>query len=94
MPKFRKKPVVVEAVQWTGRNATEVNEFAASHFAVLDESDRVNSDDPDATAQVYDALHSTWVLVYDGDWIIRGIQGEHYPCRAAVFTETYEAVAA
>lgn len=92
--KVRKKPVEVEAVQWGGDNADELNQFAGSHFDVLDEQDRANSDDPEATAQVFDVLHSTWVLVYTGDWIIRGIQGEHYPCRPDVFQATYEPVAA
>jgi hypothetical protein len=90
--KFRKKPKVIEAVRWTGDNAAEVNHFAASHFDVLNPEDRANCDDPAATAQVFDVLHSTWVLVYDGDWIIRGVRGEHYPCRPGVFAETYEAV--
>lgn len=90
--RFRKRPVEVEAIQWTGDNYPAVNHFAASHFAVLDEQDRANCDDPEATAQVFDVLHSTWILVYTGDWIIRGIQGEHYPCRADVFETTYEPV--
>jgi hypothetical protein len=92
MAKFRKKPVEVEAVQWTGDNAADLNHFAASHFDVLNEQDRANCDDPEATAQIYDALHSTWVLVYTSDWIIRGIKGEFYPCRPDVFDATYEPV--
>lgn len=92
--KFRKKPVVIEAVRWTGDNAADLDSFAAGHFDVLDEQDRANIDDPEATAQIFDALHSTWVLVYDGDWIIRGVQGEYYPCRPDVFAATYEAVQA
>lgn len=88
--KFRKKPVVVEAVQWTGSNPAELIRFATGHFSVLNERDRANCDDPAATAEVFDVLHSTWILVYDGDWIIRGIKGEFYPCRADVFEETYE----
>lgn len=88
--KFRKRPVVVEAIRWTGDNAAQLNYFAASHFDVLDEQDRANSDDPEATAQIFDTLHSTWVLVQTGDWIIRGVQGEFYPCRTDVFEATYE----
>ncbi|GIM88839.1 hypothetical protein [Paractinoplanes toevensis] len=90
MQNFRKKPVKVAAVQWTGSNAAELAEFTNGQFQVLDEADRANCDDPEATAQVFDVLHSTWVLVYDGDWIPRGVRGEHYPVRESVFHETYE----
>jgi hypothetical protein len=88
--KFRKKPIEVEAVRWTGSNAEEVRALAGTLFDVLDEQDRASSDDPEATAQIYDALHSTWVLVQTGDWIIKGVQGEFYPCRTEVFEATYE----
>jgi hypothetical protein len=92
MPKFRKRPIEIEAVRWTGDNAVQLNIFAGSQFDVLDERDRANSDDPEATAQIFDVLHSTWVLVQTGDWIIRGVQGEFYPCRTDVFEATYEPV--
>jgi hypothetical protein len=89
--RYRKKPVVIEAVRWTGDNAGNVYELAGcDKFDVLDEQARANCADPDATAAVFDVLHSTWVLVYDGQWIIRGVKGEFYPCAADVFTETYE----
>ena len=97
MPRFRKKPVEVDAVQWTGANAQEVNLFARGSgpgFDVLSDMDRGNCNDPEATAQVFDVLHSTWVLVYTGDWIIRGVKNELYPCRDEVFQETYEPVPA
>lgn len=92
MPKFRKRPIVIEAVRWVGCNADEVKSFAGEFFDVLTKLDRANCDDPDATAQVFDILHCTWVLVFDGDWIIRGVQGEFYPCRHEVFEATYERV--
>ena len=89
--RWRKKPVEVQAVQWTGDNADEIFEFAGcDHFDVLDEPDRANSDDPEATAAVFDKLHSTWVLVKDGQWIIRGVKGEFCPCDDEVFAATYE----
>jgi hypothetical protein len=95
---WRKKPVTVSAVRWTGVNEDELTEFAraeslGSHFYVLDDEDRANCADPAATAQVYDKLHSTWVLVYDGQWIVKGVKGEFYPCAPDVFAETYEAAA-
>lgn len=91
---FRKKPVVIAAVRWTGDNEAELVEFTDNRFAALSAEDRANCDDAAATAQVFDVLHSTWVLVQTGDWIIRGISGEFYPCRADVFEATYDAVGA
>lgn len=88
--RVRKKPVEVDAVQWTGANYDEVKELAPDDFFVLDEQQRANCDDPDATAEVYDKLHSTWVLVLTGQWIIKGAKGEFCPIAADVFTETYE----
>lgn len=87
---FRKKPVEIQAVQWTGSNEGEVQELAADFFYRIDDEDRPHTNDPEATGQVFDKLHSTWVLVYDGDWIIRGVQGEFYPIRPDVLANTYD----
>lgn len=86
--RFRKRPVVVEALQWTGSNEAQLEAFTELNFMVLRPEDR--TDDPDATASVFDKLHSTWVLVYTGQWIIKGIKGEFYPCADEVFRDTYE----
>lgn len=94
MPRFQKKPVEVEAIRWTGDNADELDKFTDGRFNMLDREDRDNADDPDWTAQVFDDLHSTWVGVYTGQWIIRGVKGEFYPCAPEVLAETYEEVPA
>lgn len=39
-------------------------------------------------------LHDTWVSFQYDDWIVKGVQGEFYPCRPDVFAETYERVGA
>ena len=91
--KFRNKPVLVDAMRWNGENADDLESFAGRYFDVLDDPSRLYSDDPEATAQIFDVLHSTWVLVQTGDWIIRGVQGEFYPCRTDIFEATYEPVA-
>jgi hypothetical protein len=89
--RWRKKPVIVEAIRWTGGNTGAVRELTGrENFDYLDADDRKRSDDPDATAMVFDKLHSTWVLVFDGQWIIKGVKGEFYPCADDVFRETYE----
>lgn len=91
--KLRKKPIEVDAVQWTGGNEAEVTAFTGTAcFNALDEEDREHADDPDWTAQVFDELHGTWVGVYTGQWIIRGVKGEYYPIAEDVLRETYEDV--
>jgi hypothetical protein len=88
--KFRKVPVVIEAIRYDGSNHDEINTWTGGRFHQVDAEDR--GDDPDITAQVLDVLHSTWVGVKDGQWVIRGVQGEFYPCDATVFGATYEPV--
>lgn len=94
---FRKRPVVVEAVQWTGINLHEVICFTdgppqtRSHHAGMmweNYSDLVKRDG----LKIY-TLEG--VMSADiGDWIIKGVKGEHYPCKPDVFAMTYESAAA
>lgn len=86
MTKYRKKPVVIDAVQFTGQNVTELRDFVGSpNFATFEDDDESG-----IVAGVWDRLHSTWVGVKTGQWIIRGVQGETYPCADDVFRATYE----
>jgi hypothetical protein len=76
MAKYRKKPVVIEAVQvWANDPHWPTN---------------VRYDENQGGFAVLDKLHDTWVHFESGDWIITGIQGETYPCKPDVFTATYE----
>lgn len=76
--KFRKKPVVVDAVQWFK---------AGDHPAV----DYGGTDD--AGVDHYSIrTREGRMLVTPGDWIITGIKGEFYPCKPDIFAATYEAV--
>ncbi|MBU8834161.1 hypothetical protein [Mycolicibacterium goodii] len=59
---------------------------------VLGEADEQRRVDEGYTAVVFDELHDTWVNVRTGDWIIRGVKGEFYPCHPDTFAETYEPV--
>ena len=86
--KFRKKPVVVEAVQWF-KNGD------ASHAPIIP----VDNDHPEAKCMVcgnlWDAHANCKTLegfhiVCPGDWIITGVHGEHYPCKPDIFEKTYE----
>ena len=88
--KYRTKPVEVEAVRFTG-DVNKVQGFTG--VAIFNEVDREDrGDNPEIVAEVYDRLHSTWVGVKLGQWIIRGTKGEFYPCDDEVFREKYELV--
>ena len=77
--KYRKKPVVIEAVQWTGENLKEVLDFMKWRNA--------NHDDVSGLViHTLEGNHSARV----GDWIIKGVQGEFYPCKPDIFEQTYE----
>jgi hypothetical protein len=88
---FRKKPIVIEAVPWRGDNAQELRQFTGGRFETINPLD-CGDDDRDTNAQVFDILHDTWVKLRTGDWVLRGIKGEFYPCAADVFEATYEPV--
>lgn len=78
--KFRKKPVVIEAVQWTGENLFELIEWGltGSYMGVPKE----------LIISTLEGPH----LARVGDWIIRGVNGEFYPCKPDIFEKTYEPV--
>ena len=77
--KFRKKPVVIDAVQWTDATRLDVMEFVGSGALVGGDVLVIDTLEGQMTAQ-------------KGDWIIKGVQGEFYPCKPDIFAETYEAV--
>jgi hypothetical protein len=80
MAKFRKKPVVIEAMQWNGMNQRGIEEWAGIIFAP-DLSDRL-------------AIFTLEGKIYAsvGDWIIKGVKGEFYPCKPDIFEATYEPI--
>jgi hypothetical protein len=91
MPKFRKKPVVVEAVQFDGRNFGEIQDWAGlGKFLPVDPADHAANSE--IIAEVWDKLHSTWVGVKATQWVIKGVKGEFYPCDAEVLAATYDLV--
>lgn len=81
--KFRKKPVVIDAIQYTGDNIEEVwHTFDAGEIYGPVE------DDPCAYIMTLEGRMRCDV----GDWIIQGVQGEFYPCKPDIFAATYEEV--
>ena len=77
--KYRKKPVVIEAMQWLKMG---------DHPAV----ERLGpNDDPSSTHGWVETLEGGHTVT-PGDWIITGVKGEHYPCKPDIFEMTYELV--
>lgn len=83
--KFRKKPVVVEAMQYTGENCFDCLRFM-DRASDIWEADLNQTDAP-----IVNTLEGD-LSVSKGDWIIKGIKGEFYPCKPDIFQATYEAV--
>ena len=82
--RFRKRPVEVEAVRWTGRNQQEIHDFTDGIARFVHDL-RYGSDLSIPTMEGrMDAS--------PGDWIIRGVAGEFYPCKPDIFEATYEPV--
>lgn len=83
--RFRKKPVVVEAIQWTDHSVTDdVRAFVGSD---LIEGGALT---PEGAWLAIPTLEGD-LDARLGDWIIRGVQGEFYPCKPDIFEQTYEA---
>lgn len=87
MPRFRKKPVVIEAIQWTGDNLEECKAFLGDDYGGH-EAERRMDGASDIRVYTLEGSH----VANKGDWLIRGIAGEHYPCKPSVFDKTYEVV--
>lgn len=77
--RYRKKPVCVEAVQWTGKNVSEICKFTQKDVSNLIIGGALY-------IQTLEGVMHASV----GDYIIKGVNGEFYPCNPDVFKKTYE----
>lgn len=85
MAKFRKKPVVIEAVQHLSNRGTETNEWPMWLVDAINDG-TVYAKDGETYIRTLEGHHHAT----EGDWIIRGVQGELYPCKPDIFEATYE----
>ena len=89
MGKFKKKPVVIEAVQWNGKNFDEVmnfiGEFYGNKFHYENEEERALK-----SKELFIKTLEGTMTASKGDWIIKGINGEFYPCKPDIFEKTYK----
>lgn len=76
--KYVKKPVVVEAVKYTGQNKNEIESFVGKELTQrLDGSLQIETLEGIMCANV-------------GDYVIKGVSGEFYPCKPIIFNKTYD----
>jgi hypothetical protein len=80
MTKYRKKPVVIEAIRWDGENMDEIKEFTPSDVWF------------DGAGGCYVVTLEGTMQASIGDYIIRGVHDEFYPCKPDIFEKTYEKV--
>jgi hypothetical protein len=76
---YRKKPMVIQALQWKGDNEVEVLQFCSKCFIVTGDSLKINTLEGTMSASV-------------GDYIIKGVRDEFYPCKPDIFALTYDQV--
>ena len=77
---YVKKPIMIQAVHWLGNNVTTIMTFAGDKVTIH----------PDKTLTVHTLEGDLTGVV--GDYIIKGIRGEFYPCKHDIFKETYDEV--
>jgi hypothetical protein len=82
--RYRKKPVEITAVQYTGNNIEDIRLFARDKLGV----------DVDATGERTVFIHTLEgnMEISPGDYVIKGVDGEFYPCKPGIFWKTYEEV--
>ena len=89
--KYRKKPVIIEAIQ-IGTNLEEVRNFVGDkgEIYVEDCAWKVGKGTPITYVNIH-TLEGT-MTASRGDFIIRGVEGELYPCKEEIFYKTYELI--
>lgn len=93
MPMFRKKPVVIEARQSTGspESNRDIIDWTRDSKTPAFMDKRVISKNTEQEQLSINTLEGThWVS--PGDWVIKGVKGEFYPCKPDIFEKTYESV--
>jgi hypothetical protein len=93
--KFRKKPVVIDAVQFTynEQGIAALKEFCGDTLGNIRKDRHPTAKGEAEIGTLEDGVHLTVKhIATEGDWIIKGVQGEFYACKPDIFEATYERV--
>ena len=88
--KYKKKPVIIEAIQFDGLNLEEIKDFVGNKlkYDIIDSAWQVGKGEPHILMEI-ETLEGN-MKVSKMDYVIRGISGEFYPCKPDIFEKTYE----
>lgn len=89
MGRFKKKPVIIEAFQVKDCDDTDMPQWLSEAF---DDGTIIGGHNDDFSVFAKINTLEGVMLASEGDWIIKGINGELYPCKPDIFEKTYEAV--
>ena len=90
MARYKTKPCEIEAIQFTNASIDEVIEFTEGKAQLChDLVYRINRPQSDGNYLLIETLEGL-MKATQGDYIIRGLRGEYYPCKPDVFTKKYE----
>ena len=93
--KFRKKPVEIEAVQfwYNDRDIAALRSFCGDALGKTQKHRHITAVGEAEIGTLEDGVHLTVKhIATEGDWIIKGVQGEFYACKPDIFEQTYERV--
>lgn len=91
---YRKKPIIIEAIQWNENNLEEVMKFIGSEFKYDENTEYATNKFVYFKFTKRLLLHTLegTMEVSKNDYIIKGVKGEFYPCKPDIFEQTYEVV--
>jgi hypothetical protein len=95
LAKYRKKPVVIEAMQFDGENAYKIYEFMGNPVTLNTREDHESWDNFTLYLKENGFKINTlegMMTANIGDYIIKGVKGEFYPCKPDIFEQTYEEI--
>ena len=92
--KYKKKPVIIEAIQYTGNNGLAINAFVGELLteAKPPAAMELDKDIPNEGYRIYIPTLEGIMICNKLDYVIKGVKGEFYPCKSDIFNLTYDKV--
>ena len=88
--KYRKKPVLIEAIKYTGNNDREIYSWSAGKVYCSPVLERTKDNPTGSYLQIETLAGLVTAIV--GDFILKGVSNEFYPCKSDIFSKTYKEI--